>query len=72
MSKNQYSSVRVEENPKHMLKKYPNGYWDKITYWSSKLNEAIAEKNLRGADSAHRKLDYFIGREWEANPTMQS
>jgi len=51
-------------------REYSNGYWDKITYWTSKLNEAIAEKNLRGVDSAHRKLDYFIGREWETNPTM--
>jgi|TARA_B110000259_G_scaffold161742_1_gene186072 hypothetical protein len=69
MSKNQYGRVRTVGSRDNQ---YPNGYWDKITYWSSKLNEAIAEKNLRGADSAHRKLDYFIGREWEANPTMQS
>jgi len=46
-------------------KEHPNGYWDKITYWNGKLTEAILSKNLRGVDSAHRKLDYFIGREWE-------
>jgi sulfur relay (sulfurtransferase) DsrC/TusE family protein len=63
MEKNEYGRVR------QVGKTYENGYWDKITYWSSKLNEAIASKNLRGVDSAHRKLDYFIGREWDTNPT---
>ena len=45
--------------------KYTNGYWGKIQYWSTKLNEAIEAGDLRGVDSAHHKLDYFIGREWE-------
>ena len=44
--------------------KYPNGYWDKIEYWTTKLQEAVNNNNLKGVDSAHRKLDYFIGREW--------
>jgi len=48
-----------------MNKKYENGYWGKITYWTSKLNEAIEASNLIGVDSAHRKLDYFIGRQWD-------
>lgn len=48
-------------------KKYENGYWGKITYWTSKLQEAVDNNNLRGVDSAHRKLDYFIGREWDTN-----
>ena len=69
MSKNQYGRVRTVGSRDNQ---YPNGYWDKITYWTGKLNQAIANKNLRDVDSAHRKLDYFIGREWEANPTMQS
>ena len=56
MSKNEYGRVRTVGSRDNQ---YPNGYWDKITYWSSKLNEAIAEKNLRDADSAHGKLDYF-------------
>ena len=44
--------------------KYPDGYWNKIEYWTNQLVEAVKNNNLRGVDSAHRKLDYFIGREW--------
>ena len=65
MSKNEYGRIRRVGSERH-----PNGYWDKITYWSGILNEAILSKNLRGVDTAHRKLDYFIGREWDNNPTM--
>jgi hypothetical protein len=61
MTKNEYGRVRQVGN------RYPNGYWDKITYWTSKLQEAVDNNNLRGVDSAHRKLDYFIGREWDTN-----
>jgi len=60
--KNEYGRVRQVGSRDN---KHPNGYWDKITYWNGKLTEAILSKNLRGVDSAHRKLDYFIGREWE-------
>ena len=44
--------------------KYSNGYWDKITYWTGKLNQALLVNDLRGVDSAHNKLNYFIGRQW--------
>ena len=44
---------------------YENGYWEKITYWIKELNQASYENNLRGVDHAHRKLDYFIGRQWD-------
>ena len=47
--------------------KYTNGYWAKIQYWATKLNEAIEAGDLRGVDSAHHKMDYFIGREWETS-----
>ena len=46
-------------------KVYENGYWDKITYWIKELNQASYDNNLRGVDHAHRKLDYFIGRQWD-------
>ena len=49
------------------MSKYENGYWPKIQYWTAKLNEAVVSGNLREVDSAHRKLDYFINREWETN-----
>ena len=45
-------------------KKYSNGYWDKITYWTEQLNNSVVKQDLRGIDSAHNKLNYFIGRQW--------
>ena len=44
--------------------KYPDGYWNKIEYWTNQLVEAVNNNNLRGVDTAHRKLDYFICRYW--------
>ena len=69
MTKNQYGRVRQVGSTEN---KHPNGYWDKITYWSEQLNNSIVKQDLRGVDSAHRKLDYFIGREWDTNPKMLS
>ena len=45
--------------------KYKNGYWDKITYWINQLQQASYDNNLREVDHCHRKLDYFIGRQWD-------
>ena len=44
--------------------KYSNGYWNKITYWTEQLNNSVVKQDLRGIDSAHNKLNYFIGRQW--------
>ena len=49
-----------------MNTKYANGYWPKIQYWTAKLNEAVVSGDLRGVDSAHNKLDYFIQRQWDS------
>ena len=46
-------------------KKYENGYWLKITYWTGKLNQALLLEDLKSVDSAHNKLNYFIGKQWE-------
>ena len=59
MTKNQYSSKDS---------RYPNGYMGKITYWTSKLNDEVMNTkspDIRMIESIHRKLDYFIGRQWE-------
>ena len=48
-----------------MSREYSNGYWGKIEYWTSELNKAVENNNLIGVDSAHRKLDYFIQRQWD-------
>lgn len=50
-----------------------NGYWDKIQYWERELNIHSINRNIRLMDSAHRKLDYFIGKQWELEfPTVKS
>lgn len=55
-----------------MADKYPNGYWDKIQYWQRELNIHSINRNIRLMDSAHRKLDYFIGKQWELEfPTVK-
>lgn len=45
----------------------PNGYWDKIQYWQRELNIHAINRNIRLMDSAHRKLDYFIGKQWDVD-----
>ena len=55
-----------------MNTKYENGYWPKIQYWTAKLNEAVVSGDLRGVDSAHNKLDYFIQRQWDSEVVVKS
>jgi hypothetical protein len=48
--------------------KYPNGFMPKIAYWTSELQAEVANTkvpDLKRIDSIHRKLDYFIQREWD-------
>lgn len=52
------------------VNKHPNGYWNKIQYWNSKLNKAITNGDLRGVDSAHKKMNYFIDKQWELEYTQ--
>ena len=54
------------------MSKYENGYWPKIQYWTAKLNEAVVSGDLRGVDSAHNKLDYFIQRQWDSEVVVKS
>ena len=46
-------------------REYSNGYWGKIQYWTAELKKAVENDNLAGVDSCHRKLDYFIQRQWD-------
>ena len=51
-----------------MSKKYENGYLEKIQYWTGKLNDEVMNTkvpNLTTIDKIHRKLDYFIQRQWD-------
>ncbi len=48
--------------------RYPNGYRGKTEYWTSKLNAEVMNTklpNLEEIDRIHRKLNYFIQREWD-------
>ena len=50
------------------MSKYENGYMGKIQYWTSKLNAEVMNTkvpNLEEIDRIHRKLDYFIQRQWD-------
>ena len=57
--KREYSNLDVLHRPSHY------GYWGKIEYWTSELQKAVDNNNLSGVDSCHRKLDYFIQRQWD-------
>ena len=56
------------------MSKYENGYMGKIQYWTGKLNDEVMntkKPDLRVIDYIHRKLDYFIGRQWKLDvPAM--
>ena len=46
-------------------REYSDGYWGKIEYWTAELQKAVDNNNLTAVDSCHRKLDYFIQRQWD-------
>jgi len=54
------------------MRDYSNGYWPKIQYWTGKMNEYIQSGNLEGVDHAHRKLDYFIQRQWDKKVVVKN
>ena len=54
-----------------MKREYSNGYWGKIEYWTTELKKAIDNNNLIEVDSCHRKLDYFIQRQWDTKISVK-
>ncbi len=67
-------------NPHHKYqqqldkKRYPNGYWGKIQYWTMKLNAEVMNTkspDLRMIDSIHRKLNHFIDCQWKLDNPYQ-
>lgn len=52
-------------NNKDKKHKYPNGYWDKLSYWNGVLTEAIKNNDSRLALKASDKLRYFVVRQRE-------
>ena len=50
------------------INQYPDGYMGKIQYWTSKLNDEVMNTkypSLDLIDRCHRKLDYFIQKQWD-------
>ncbi len=44
---------------------YENGYWGKISYWSTLLETAVREQNTKGAVLCGEKLSYFTNKQKE-------
>ena len=57
------------------MERYPDGYMGKIQYWTMKLNDEVMNTkhpSLDLIDRYHRKLDYFIGKQWDkSHPQSQ-
>ena len=51
------------------MKNYENDYFPKIEYWTSKLVEAVKNEDIYEIDHIHRKLDFFIQRQFDLNVT---
>ena len=51
--------------------RYPNGYEEKIGYWSYKLNKAISNLDVEGIKFAASRLEYFVGRQKEVNERLE-
>lgn len=51
--------------PKNM--KYPNGFYNKIEYWTGMLLAAVEAGNMENIQYASKKLEYFVGRQQELN-----
>jgi hypothetical protein len=47
------------------MKAYENEYFPKIEYWTSKLVEAVRNEDIYEIDHIHRKLDFFIQRQFD-------
>jgi len=48
-----------------MTNKYPNEYFPKIEYWTAQLVEAVKNEDIYDIDHAHRKLDYFVQKQFD-------
>ena len=54
--------------------RYPNGYMGKIQYWTGKLKDEVMNTkvpSLEHIDRIHRKLDYFIQKEFNRTITLK-
>lgn len=49
------------------MKKYENGYNDKISYYQYKVNKAIETLNTKDLAFYSAKLSYFMERQMELN-----
>ena len=56
--KDKFTSYRLDRK-----NRYPNGYAEKIGYWSYKMNKAIDALDVEGIKYAAARLEYFVGRQ---------
>ena len=49
-----------------------NDYFAKIEYWTSKLVEAVKNEDIYDIDHIHRKLDFFIQRQFDLNVKLKN
>jgi hypothetical protein len=53
------SCINDANNKKTVMRKYENGYWEKINYWANTLKEAVGREDLEMVEKAVPKLYYF-------------
>lgn len=46
---------------------YEREYFPKIEYWTSLLVEAVRNEDIYEIDHIHRKLDFFIQKQFDLN-----
>ena len=63
MRKNNSYSERPDA---YVAKKYPEGYYPKLQYWSNTLQEAILRKDLAMIQKCSEKITYFTQRQAES------
>jgi hypothetical protein len=50
---------------------YEREYFPKIEYWTSLLVEAVRNEDIYEIDHIHRKLDFFIQKQFDLNSEVK-
>lgn len=51
---------------------YENEYFPKIEYWTSLLVQAVKNEDIYEIDHIHRKLDFFIQKQFDLNTKLKN
>ena len=60
------TNQRQERPSAYVAKKYPEGYYPKLRYWSNTLQEAIGRRDLDMIQKCSEKIAYFTQRQLES------